>query len=335
MKSLLRSSVVIAALVVTSCRGDVPVDDSWIDRAAHRDAFVELNDLRINYLDWGGEGEAVILLHGAWANPHYWDALAPHLAADYRVLALARRGLGKSEIPSAEFGVDELVEDLRLFMDQLEIERAHLIGWSFAGYELTRFAGLYPDRTGNLVYVDAHFEFADDEPLVPFRLSAFDEYPPLGPDAAHLVSIDSYREWFQSTLVPELAWTPELEAWIRALVEPAPDGGLRERRDPVVQASYNRISTDHRRDYESVRAPALALFAERFLIGPADPALAQAAAGWNERFSIPGREIAMRRYREGLSDVRMISYPGTSHESLVHHNPTQIAGDILAFLAIH
>ena len=46
-------------------------------------------------IDWGGEGESLLLLHGMADTPHVYDKLAPKFTNQFRVLALTRRGHGE------------------------------------------------------------------------------------------------------------------------------------------------------------------------------------------------------------------------------------------------
>jgi pimeloyl-ACP methyl ester carboxylesterase len=77
------------------------------------------------------------------------------------VLALTWRGHGKSDAPETGYDVDTLTEDVRQFLDAMKIERVMLVGHSMAGEELTRFAGLYPERVDRLVYLDAAYDRTD------------------------------------------------------------------------------------------------------------------------------------------------------------------------------
>ncbi len=71
---------------------------------------------------------------------------------------LTRRGQGESDKPESGYDTGTLVEDIKQFLDVMKIERVHLIGYSLAGDEVTRFAGLYPERIGKLVYLDAAYD---------------------------------------------------------------------------------------------------------------------------------------------------------------------------------
>jgi hypothetical protein len=43
---------------------------AWSDTAAHKSGFVTANGIRLHYLDWGGLGPALILIHGGLDNAH-------------------------------------------------------------------------------------------------------------------------------------------------------------------------------------------------------------------------------------------------------------------------
>lgn len=98
-----------------------------------------------------GSGTAVILLHGfsgspegLWIKPGTYDAL---VAAGYQVIALDQRGHGKSAkfYDSGSYGI-EMMKDVGRLMDQLEIERAHLIGYSMGAKVANTFRASHPDR---------------------------------------------------------------------------------------------------------------------------------------------------------------------------------------------
>lgn len=117
--------------------------------------FVHVNGIRLHYLDWGGEGPALILLSGMGSSAYIYNKFAPRFTDRFHVLALTRRGHGDSDYPEAGYDADTLTEDIRQFMDHLKVEKAVLAGHSLAGVELTHFAGTYPERVDKLVYLEA------------------------------------------------------------------------------------------------------------------------------------------------------------------------------------
>ena len=112
-------------------------------------------DIRLHYLDWGGNGPALIFLAGMGCSAYIFNKFAPRFTDKFHVLALTRRGHGDSDYPETGYDADTLTEDIRLFMDALNIEKAILAGHSLAGVELTHFAATYPYRVEKMIYLDA------------------------------------------------------------------------------------------------------------------------------------------------------------------------------------
>lgn len=121
----------------------------------HTSNFVTVNGIRLHYLDWGGTGPTLIFLTGMGSSAYIYNQFAPRFTDRFRVLALTRRGHGDSDYPETGYDADTLVEDIRQFMDLLQIEKAILAGHSLAGVELTHFAATYPERVEKLIYLEA------------------------------------------------------------------------------------------------------------------------------------------------------------------------------------
>jgi pimeloyl-ACP methyl ester carboxylesterase len=117
--------------------------------------FVTANGIRLHYLDWGGHGPTLIFLTGMGATAYIFNKFAPRFTDKFRVIALTRRGHGDSDSPETGYDADTLTEDIRQFMDHLNIEKAILAGHSLAGVELTHFAATYPNRVEKMIYLDA------------------------------------------------------------------------------------------------------------------------------------------------------------------------------------
>jgi pimeloyl-ACP methyl ester carboxylesterase len=96
---------------------------------------------------------------------HVFDVLAPRFTDRFHVLGLTRRGTEPSATPASGYDTGTLAEDIRGFLDALNIARATLVGYSIAGDEMTRFAGVHPQRTVRLVYLDATWDRASNREL--------------------------------------------------------------------------------------------------------------------------------------------------------------------------
>jgi pimeloyl-ACP methyl ester carboxylesterase len=301
----------------------------WTDPSPHLVADAQVNGLRINYLDWGGSGPPLVMVHGIGGNPHVFDDLAPLLKDRFHVLAYARRGHGDSDAPARGYDVRTLTSDLRRFLDQLRIDRAHLLGWSTGGNEITRLANLAPDRVDKLVYLEAGYDWADADFLPEFgkllRTSA--------PTSSDCASLEAYRAWYQNAWVGEAMWTPGLEAFLRDTVRVNPGGRVEPRMpDDVAQQLFDSLAGPAR-DYTRVRAPALAVYATMFF--PADLHdldRSRRVADFERRVAGPFRAASMERVRRELQGVTVRQLDSTTHMSSGVRYVDTLAAAIKGFL---
>ena len=134
------------------------VADPWRDQSPHKSDFVSVNGVRLHYLDWGGDGPPLLMLAGLFGSAHGFDEIAPALAKDFRVIALTRRGHGKSDSPATGYALDVLVEDIRQFLDVLQLKRVFIAGVSAGGVEAALVAARYPERVDGVVYLDSAYD---------------------------------------------------------------------------------------------------------------------------------------------------------------------------------
>src|SRR6185436_19717928 len=84
----------------------------WKDPSPHVTRFITLaKDLRLEVLDWGGSGRAVVLLAGGGDTAHVFDDFAPKLAGYFHVYGITRRGFGESGFVAAS-GADTYGDDV-------------------------------------------------------------------------------------------------------------------------------------------------------------------------------------------------------------------------------
>ncbi|MEQ1642578.1 MAG: alpha/beta hydrolase [Pyrinomonadaceae bacterium] len=128
------------------------------DMPAYNSDFVTANGIKLHYLDWGGKGETVLFISGVGDGARYFNEMARQFTDKFRVLALTRRGYGKSDKPETGYDVATLTEDVRKFLDAMKIDKVNLIAHSAGGNELLQFASSYPKRTLRLVFLDAAYD---------------------------------------------------------------------------------------------------------------------------------------------------------------------------------
>lgn len=93
-----------------------------MDTSSYKSDFVNVNCIRLHYLDWGGNGPVLLFLTGMGCSAHIFDRFAQRFIDKFRVLALDRRGHGDSDYPETGYDADTLTEDLRQFLDALKID---------------------------------------------------------------------------------------------------------------------------------------------------------------------------------------------------------------------
>jgi esterase len=130
-----------------------------MDSAMGTSRYVELDGIRFHYLDWGGEGPPLVMLHGFTGHAHTWDYTARALSDQYRVLALDQRGHGDSGWAPL-YGSRPMVGDLLAFLDALGLDRVTLMGLSMGGNVAYLFAAAHPERIERLIIVDIGPEIA-------------------------------------------------------------------------------------------------------------------------------------------------------------------------------
>lgn len=107
--------------------------------------------IRIHYMD-EGNGEPLILIHTVGQSLYTWRKLYASLTERYRVIALDLPGHGYSSKPETfMYDIDDYAELIRLFMDALHIESAHMMAYSMGAAYALAFARENPERLGKLV----------------------------------------------------------------------------------------------------------------------------------------------------------------------------------------
>ena len=134
------------------------------DTTPHSVRFVTVQPgVKLEVLDYGGTGRAMIFLAALGPDAHDWDKFAPKFIGHYHVYAITRRGFGASDNPpptDENYSADRLGDDVLAVMDQLKMDRPILVGWSVGGEELSSVGSRYPARVRALVYLDAGYPYA-------------------------------------------------------------------------------------------------------------------------------------------------------------------------------
>lgn len=139
--------------------------------------------------------------------------MGPVLASRYRVVSLTRRGHRGSSATTRGHEFARLAQDVGHVMDALGIDRAVVVGSSFAGEEMHVLGARHSARIRGLVYVDAAFDRGDDTdedvfnaaarrvPSAPGPVSVANVSSPAGP-MQHPSIRDSSEDRVHSNVLP-------------------------------------------------------------------------------------------------------------------------------------
>jgi 3-oxoadipate enol-lactonase len=105
---------------------------------------------RIRCSDGGGDGPAVVLVHGDWTDSGIWAPLIPLLSERFRVVGYDELGYGGSRPPTAVY---TRLGNLRALLDHLELKRVTLVAHSGGADEALALAIGEPERVASLVLV--------------------------------------------------------------------------------------------------------------------------------------------------------------------------------------
>ncbi len=133
--------------------------------AGPRSASVEVNGLKLHYLDWDAATQVPALaFHGFALNCHSWDEVAPSLCSRVQVLAFDQRGHGLSDWAEKleDYTRDSMVRDIEGIVEALKLSRPVVIGHSMGGLNSMTFASRNPDKLRALVLVDVGPEVSVD-----------------------------------------------------------------------------------------------------------------------------------------------------------------------------
>ncbi len=110
-------------------------------------------DGNIHY-ETAGKGHPLILLHGIGSNSRSWQRQLAALSGSFKVIAWDAPGYGRSSDPAGKPSMAYYASRLRGLLDELRIDRIHLLGHSMGGSVAQEFYGSYPDRVRRLILAD-------------------------------------------------------------------------------------------------------------------------------------------------------------------------------------
>lgn len=133
---------------------------------ASRKRTVDVDGLRIAYVDIPGVEPALVLVHGFTDTSRSFSLLAPHLSGR-RLIIPDLRGHGDSDAGHG-CDIDDFAADLALLIRRLDLDRPLVVGHSLGAMIAIRLAGGHPQSVRGLALLAGAVkaDLADNHPMV-------------------------------------------------------------------------------------------------------------------------------------------------------------------------
>lgn len=153
------SSFTAPATTTQNARHDFPYESH----------YVEVKGAKMHYVDTGGTGTPIVMLHGQPTWSYLWRNIIPYLEDNHRVIAVDLIGFGKSDKPNIGYTVENHATYLAGFMDALALDDVTLVihDWgSFLGFD---YAARNPGHVKAIAFMEALLPFENimEYPLKP------------------------------------------------------------------------------------------------------------------------------------------------------------------------
>jgi pimeloyl-ACP methyl ester carboxylesterase len=177
----------------------LPTDQNLTWREATRP------DATIHYLDSGGDGPPLLLLHGLCGHAGEWRGTMQHVHPHWRTLALDQRGHGRSTRRPDDLSREAFAADVAAVIEAAALDRPSvLVGQSMGAHTAFITAARYPHLVSHLVMIEGDIGGGDDAPLASLR-EALASWPSPFPD------YESAMRFFGGDNAPGRAWADGFE----------------------------------------------------------------------------------------------------------------------------
>ncbi len=124
---------------------------------------VAVNGMQM-YYEVTGQGEPLVVLHGAYMDIPTMGAIIPKLAETHRVYALEFQGHGRTTDIERKITYQNLADDVAAFMDAVGLAKADVFGYSMGGQAGLQLAIRHPAKVNRLVAASVGYDLRGWQP---------------------------------------------------------------------------------------------------------------------------------------------------------------------------
>lgn len=118
--------------------------------------FVNVNKVKLYYETYG-EGEPLLMIHGNGQSISAFMNQIDEFSKFYKVILVDCRGRGNSTFDyKTKLTYSLEANDIKLFLDKIGVEKAHVLGWSDGGIIGLIMAINYPEKVNKLIAIGAN-----------------------------------------------------------------------------------------------------------------------------------------------------------------------------------
>jgi pimeloyl-ACP methyl ester carboxylesterase len=118
---------------------------------------VEVNGMQM-YYEVSGEGDPLIVLHGAYMNIQTMGAIVGKLAESRKVYAIEFQGHGRTTDIDRPITYPNLADDVAAFMDKVGLQKADVFGYSMGAAAGLQLAIRHPEKVDQLIAASVAYD---------------------------------------------------------------------------------------------------------------------------------------------------------------------------------
>ena len=153
---MIRSTLAALTVTIAATAGVFAQDGVKAD-------YAEINGMRM-YYEVSGQGDPLVVLHGAYMNIPSMGEIIPMLARTHTVYALEFQGHGRTNDIDRPITYPNLADDTAAFMDAVGLEKADIFGYSMGAAAGLQLAIRHPEKVDQLVAASVAYDASGWQP---------------------------------------------------------------------------------------------------------------------------------------------------------------------------
>jgi pimeloyl-ACP methyl ester carboxylesterase len=150
LMNLIIKSLLIGLLIPAGCQsGNNP------ETLEIKGMVKSFDGCEIDYSSYGNGETVLVFVHGGLGcNKNVWDYQIPYFSPNYKVVALSLAGHGNSGSTRAEYTMEAFGKDVAAVVNELDLKKVILVGFSLGGLVTIEAALNLPDKVIGIIGVD-------------------------------------------------------------------------------------------------------------------------------------------------------------------------------------